>query len=231
MTETATPSPVLYLVHGWSYDAGFWDRLLAHLPSASDRPYKIIRHDAGYYGPPCTPALPDQPFWAIGHSAGVMQLLSCLSTAHTVSGKAAPCQGIVAFNGFSCFSARPDFPCGIEGRILQRMHHQLGRNPGQVIGDFRKLCGDHHDITSAAPHQERLQKGLTELEKGDARPTLSAPIFPLYSITGRHDPFATISATLDFTARKSWQVEGGHLLPLTHAAECAALLDGIITSA
>lgn len=119
--------PTLLFAHGWAFDATFWAPLAAAL---ADWPQAVA--DAGYFGPPHTPA-PDGPVLAIGHSLGALRLL----------GEPPPaCVGLIAINGFARFGAADDFPEGVPARMLDRMLNWLATQPETVLRDFRQRCGD-----------------------------------------------------------------------------------------
>jgi pimeloyl-ACP methyl ester carboxylesterase len=119
--------PTLLLLHGWGFDAGVWDGLVAALPG-----WPVLRGDLGYFGagtawPAARPAL------AVGHSLGAMLLARAL-----------PAVPLVAINGFDRF-------CGAEAvapRVLARMRRRFAQDPQAVLDDFRAGCG-------AAPAAQR----------------------------------------------------------------------------
>ena len=193
----------LYLVHGWGFDASFWTSMLDHLP---DVEASIV--DAGYFGAPSHPPLPQVPYLAIGHSAGSLSLLS-----QDLPG----CKGLVLFNGFARFSAADDFPDGVPARVLERMRRQLQKSPEAVLADFRKRCGTDEPLPGP-PALERLDAGLEKLLLNDAREQAARWGDRLHWMTGRSDPFPP--ARSGFASPGSI-VDGGHLLPLTEPALCA----------
>ena len=60
----------LVFVHGWGFDARFWDPVARRLPGAD-----VVRCDLGYFGEPSWP-LVEGPCLAITHSFGAMALLT-----------------------------------------------------------------------------------------------------------------------------------------------------------
>lgn len=193
----------LYLVHGWGFDASFWTSMLNHLP---DVEASIV--DAGYFGAPFHPSLPQTPYLAVGHSAGSLSLLS-----QDLPG----CEGLVLFNGFARFSATDDFPDGVPARVLERMRRQLQKSPEAVLADFRKRCGTDEPLPGP-PALERLDTGLEKLLLDDAREQAARWGDRLHWMTGRSDPFPP--ARSGFASPGSI-VDGGHLLPLTEPTLCA----------
>jgi len=193
----------LYLVHGWGFDASFWTTMLDHLPGVEAA---IV--DAGYFGAPFHPPLPQAPYLAVGHSAGSLSLLS-----QDFPG----CEGLVLFNGFARFSTADDFPDGVPARVLERMRRQLQKSPEAVLADFRKRCGTDEPLPGP-PALERLDTGLEKLLLDDAREQAARWGDRLHGMTGQSDPFPP--ARLGFSSPGS-TVDGGHLLPLTEPALCA----------
>lgn len=205
----------LYLHHGWSYDASFWRPMLRHLPEAT--PTCV---DEGYYGPPATPPLPKAPYWAVGHSAGVMALL----------GQNLPgCCGIIALNGFAQFYQSETFPNGIAPRVLERMHRRMSIQPAAVLRSFRDLCGDSSTIAELLLNRDRLQDGLERLQNDNHHNALSRWNGRLYSLTATDDPLAPARQGLSSPAYTSLH-KGGHLLPLTDPEGCAAFIHHIVAS-
>lgn len=199
----------LLFLHGWGFDAHFWDGLAAALPQ-----FHSLRMDRGYFHAPSAPA-PDGPFVAITHSLGTMHLLRD-PPAH--------CRALVAINGFDCFTAQDHFP-GVAPRIVTRMLTQLDRAPRQIVADFRQRCGT--DAPFPDPDPALLRDDLALLRDGDCRADSTQWDLPLLALHGAQDPllsadmreqlFANTPQLEQFTF-----ADGGHLLPLTHAADCAA---------
>ncbi|GAC86419.1 hypothetical protein Gbth_025_047 [Gluconobacter thailandicus F149-1 = NBRC 100600] len=193
----------LYLVHGWGFDASFWNPMLDHLPGVEA--YVV---DAGYFGAPSHPPLPQTPYLAVGHSAGSLSLLE-----QDLPG----CEGLVLFNGFARFSAAGDYPDGVPARVLERMRRQLQKSPETVLADFRNRCGTDEPVPGP-PAIERLDAGLEKLLLDDAREQAARWGDRLHWMTGQSDPFPP--ARLGFSSPGSI-VDGGHLLPLAEPALCA----------
>lgn len=205
----------LYLHHGWGYDASFWQPLLRHLPNVT--PTLV---DEGYHGTPSTPPLPDTPYWAVGHSAGVMALL-----AQELPG----CCGIIAFNGFAQFCQHETFPHGIPSRVIDRMGRRVSTHPGDVLRSFRALCNDPSPMKDDRLNSESLKAGLERLRLGRHPHELSRWNGRLYSLIGTCDPLTPAQKGLPFPAHRSYHT-GGHVLPLTDPEDCAAFLETIIAS-
>lgn len=207
----------VYFMHGWGYDASFWAPLCACLPNIQP-----LYADAGYFGAPAQPPLPQAPFWAVGHSAGVSSLLPhALTSSH--------CLGLVSINGFARFSQTEDFPQGVPGRILSRMSKQLTRNPQNVLTSFYQMCGDTTPNLSSKLHIEQLQNGLKALQDNDMRALLPQWQGRLYEIISPDDPLSPARTGLQY-ATQSLSLSGGHLLPRTHPHACAQYLQSLMTA-
>ncbi len=199
----------LLFLHGWGFDAQFWDGLAAALPE-----FDAHRMDRGYFHAPSSPPM-EGPFIAIAHSLGAMHLLR---------DPPANCRGLVAINGFDCFTATSDFP-GVAPRIVTRMMTQLARAPRQIVADFRLKCGT--DAPFPDPDPTPLRDDLALLLDGDCRTNSTQWKLPLLALHGAQDPIlpSDMRANLFAHTPQLAQVtlsDGGHLLPLTHAAWCAS---------
>jgi pimeloyl-[acyl-carrier protein] methyl ester esterase len=214
-----TGLPDFLFVHGWSFDAGFWDGVRALLPDADTRVAEL-----GYTGrapswPPVSPGTV-----AVGHSAGLMRLLSGRKT------ETGTWRGLVSVNGFARFGGGDDFPEGIPPRILDRMLLQLRREPSRVLADFRQRCGA--DAPAAVPDEAgraRLEDGLRRLRDDDARPAWRTVPVSRLSLEGGHDPVVpqvlAKAALPDLPdAARRVHPDAGHLLPLSHPAWVAEQL-------
>lgn len=182
------------LLHGWGFDAGVWDALAPLLAGG------IMRMDRGYFGAPVDGERPDL---MIGHSLGAMLLARRWSDVP-----------LVAINGFDRF-------CGVDAvapRVVQRMVKRFGEDPDKVLGDFRASIGGGPAPAIVSP--ERLGEDLALLVDQAPAPAHRAPVLvlqaeddPLLPPALRKRAFGGPSAVCD---------QGGHLLPLTQAAWCAA---------
>jgi pimeloyl-ACP methyl ester carboxylesterase len=104
--------PTLLLLHGWGFDAGVWDGLVAALPG-----WPVLRGDLGYFGARAQLGLPQGPALAVGHSLGAMLLARAL-----------PAVPLVAINGFDRF-------CG-----ARRWRRACWRGCAAVSRKTRKPC-------------------------------------------------------------------------------------------
>lgn len=199
----------LVFIHGWSFDAGFW----SPLHDALGRPESCFI-ECGYTGRPVSLALPDAPYLAITHSAGTLPAL------------AAPdehCRAIVAFNGFARFSQSDSYPEGVGLRLLARMRTRLTTDPAAVVMQFRQQFDPVIPCTD--PDRAALLAGLDALIETDARAEALRWGSRLLSVSGTDDPLISPSMTrASFPQATLCQLAGGHLLPLTDPAGCAALV-------
>jgi pimeloyl-[acyl-carrier protein] methyl ester esterase len=204
-------TPVLWFVHGWGFDAGVFDALADQL-----QPTLQLRFDAGYAGSALLQP-PTEPFIAVAHSFGMMRVLRNL---------APHCLGIVCLNGFARFSAAPDFAAGTPLRLIDRMLQRLRQDPMSVVNTFRARCGAAPYPATTALDVDALFADLSALRDDDARAALAACPVPMVAVAADDDPIVPPAMTaMTFGNRSSTPPvtlsKGGHLLPVTHPAECA----------
>lgn len=200
---------ILRFLHGWGFDADFWDDVRNLLPQ-----WRAEIDDRGYFGSPRTISA-DEPNIVVAHSFGTMRALRA---------SPAGCKGLVAINGFERFSARGSSP-GVAPRILDAMIAKFDRAADAVLADFRLRCGSPmpFGVIDPIPLREDLL-ALRDLDCTGTRLDL-----PILSLQGAADP--VLSPAMRETAfRSATQVQrrehpaGGHLLPLTEPAYCAAAI-------
>lgn len=207
----------LVLIPGWGFGPGVWDDLCTALPGVD-----CLRLDFGFFAQPsgqiCAQAVedfsPTRGDILIGHSLGLMWGL-CICTGW---------RGFVAINGFARFAARGENSAG-EGACaplatLKAMKLGLRRNPEKVVADFYRALGYDGPVPEGAD-AARLSTGLDLLINGDLMHTG----LPGLILAGRTDPLVPVAASEHLSACAAhaplaW-ADGGHLLPLTHAAWCA----------
>lgn len=104
------------------------------------------------------------------------------------------------------------------------MHTGLNRAPEGLLRSFRQRAGID---TPLPPHieRDRLDRGLQDLMDMDCRPDLRDVTCPVHVMAGTRDAIAPASLTRacfppPILNSIQW-LDGGHLLPLTHAAQCA----------
>lgn len=205
----------LLFVHGWGFDAGLWDAVIARLPQCDP-----LAWDRGYFGYPDQP-LPGTDYVAIAHSLGAMRVLA---------GDVRGCRGQVAINGFDRFTAADDVP-GVVPRVVDRMIARFAETPEAVLNDFRTRCGAVEDTRPLAP--ELLLEDLRILRDGDCRAAVARFPAPILSIQGARDPIlpANMRDGVFASASRVERVEhpeAGHLLPLTDPDYCARQIEGFL---
>lgn len=194
---------ILRFLHGWGWDAPFWERLTAALPG-----WRCEADDRGYFGAPQEPAW-DEPCIVVAHSFGAMRALTAMP---------ATCRGLVAINGFDRFTP------GVSPRIIERMILRFEKDPTTVLADFRRRCGSEEPFGPL--DAERLQTDLQALRDDDRSGEAERWLTPILSIQGGHDPLLpapmrdAVFAGAPLLERMT-HPGGGHLLPLEDASWCA----------
>jgi pimeloyl-[acyl-carrier protein] methyl ester esterase len=202
--------PLLLLVHGWGFDAGFWGPVREILGADA-----AVVWDLGFFGAPSRPPLPEgRPVVAVGHSFGLLWLLHHRPVAW---------RALVAVNGFACFTRREGFPEGVEPRVLSRMISRFAEEPVQVVADFRARCGCVAPLP-AMRDDTSLLSGLQALARWDERPAQVD-----LALCGRND--ALVSMAMSKASMPEERIiwhDGGHLLPLEDPGWCAAQLRAVL---
>lgn len=136
------------------------------------------------------------------------------------------CQKLVLISSTAKFCADKDYPCGIHGKILQRMILQLKRTPEAVLAEFYKNVHHPHPALKTDPECSLadLEAGLEYLLTSDVRKSLSALTIPVLLLHGAQDRIIPPSAAewLDRhlpNSRLRIFENGGHALPAHHFAE------------
>lgn len=206
--------PRITLLHGWGYDATLWRDVLPLLDGLD-----VEVCDLGYFGDVRLPQACEDPRIAVGHSLGALWWLA----------SDLPWRALVAINAFPRFTATGDFPQGVAPRVLDRMRKRFAEAPAAVLADFQTACGGPGPALPAdtAP----LAAGLETLGRLDARDAWAARAADIRLLAGRRD--AIVPPVLTETAgamlsKLRWIEDGGHLLPLTHPKECAALIREVV---
>lgn len=199
------------LLHGWGYDATLWRDVLPLLGGLD-----VEVCDLGYFGNARLPGPCDAPRVAVGHSLGALWWLT----------SGLPWTRLVAINAFPRFTADEGFP-GIAPRVLARMRKRFSETPAAVLADFQKACGGEGPALSA--NADPLAAGLEILGGLDARAQWAARAGDIRLLAGRRDailPAALTDACGALLSKEHFRCieDGGHVLPLTHPAECAALI-------
>ena len=209
------PPPLLLLVHGWGLGPGLWHGVRRALPE-----YTCHSLDLGFFGKPRLQVPHQQPVLAVGHSLGFLWLLHHLPHAPWRE----QCVGLVSIAGFSRFSRAADFANGVPARLLDRMAHRLPNDASGVLRDFCQRGGGVPTVHPPLADTAALLQGLRGLRAWDGRAELAAWTGPLYSLAAKDDLIVPAALTAHCFATTQWLEEGGHLLPLSQAAACAALI-------
>ncbi|KGB21250.1 alpha/beta fold hydrolase [Acetobacter tropicalis] len=220
-------------VHGWACGPQIWQPVLAHLNLP---PAHLI--DLGYFaksagerddGQILTALEADRPILGVGHSMGLMWLLSQRDWP--------PGSRFVGINAFGRFASGADFPQGVGPRVLARMQAGLARDAGTVVNSFRARCG-MAAVESSTCHVSALQAGLSLLAKGDVRAQIERVVAHdascMVALAGGEDPIVSASMTkaaFPQDIKIEWQEKGVHMLPLTHPEFCAAHIQKLMKDA
>jgi pimeloyl-[acyl-carrier protein] methyl ester esterase len=200
----------LALIHGWGFDMSTWNELRSDINI-----YDQDIADIGYFGK-------EQPIDCrdaviVGHSHGVQRALAAgLGTA----------RALIAINGFARFSQAPDYQPATPPRLIDRMIRRFDEAPEEVLVDFRRRCGTEQSW-SGTPNLARLRAGLVALRDEDHRAELKKTDIPVLALFGARDEIVSpaMAAHALASARDletAHAEDGGHLLPLSHPAWCAA---------
>jgi pimeloyl-[acyl-carrier protein] methyl ester esterase len=195
-------SGLLVLLHGWGCDAAMWDRVVPLLPR-----FDVIRLDRGYFGAQRQCDRPDRACVAVGHSLGAMWLARMWGDVP-----------LVAINGFDRFCGQD----GVPSRVLARMQTRFAQTPGAVLDDFRLTVGA--GPTPAMPSPQPLAEDLALLADDSAPPLRKAPLLVLQAQDDPLLPAALRDGTFGGLNSRS-RADGGHMLPLTQPAWCAAQIE------
>lgn len=201
---------MIVFVHGWGFDASFWQPVRDRLGGDS------AAFDLGFRGTPAQPPVPDGA-WAVGHSLGLLWLLRHRPFRW---------RGLISINGFPRFTRADDYVNGVPPRLLERMIQRLGSAPEAVYGDFMGRCGVAAPDSTGLDHG-LLAQGLGWLRDWDARPLAE----PVVALAGTLDPIVPPAMSRDAFAGHDlrWR-QGGHLLPLTDSDWCAGQIRSILSA-
>ncbi|SCA54882.1 putative Hydrolase or acyltransferase [Candidatus Terasakiella magnetica] len=188
----------LIFVHGWGFDASFWDGLRAELPD-----FDTACVDLGFFNQPEEMLDPDAVY--ITHSMGMAWVLETVKS----------CKGLIAINGFSKFCADENWANGVAPRMLSRMIRQFEKTPEKVWTDFMVNCGHAEPILRDTANEQLLLEGLQYLESCDVREKLEGFDAPFLAIAAQKDRIVPENLTrASFGEDVIWYKEGNHLLPM-----------------
>ena len=199
---------MILFVHGWSYDAHFWDPVRAAL---GDAPSATL--DLGYFGV-ADIGLPRDVTLLVGHSLGFLWLARQSALKHLP---------LVGINAFPRFLEADDYRPGVAARVLERMRRRVGSDTRSVLEEFWLRAGAAGP--EGAPKKAALAEGLDHLAAWDERENLAARASPARLIAGREDAIVPAAMTeMAFKGSKITWLPGGHALPRSHAADIAGLI-------
>jgi len=199
---------LILFVHGWGYDAHFWDplrALLGDIPSAA--------LDLGYFGAADT-TLPRDVTLLVGHSLGFLWLARQSVLKHLP---------LVGINAFPRFLEADDYRPAVGLRVLERMKRRVASDTRSVLEDFWTRAGASGP--TSAPNAPALAEGLDHLAIWDERENLASRASLTRLIAGSDDAIVPPAMTeMAFPNSEFAWLPGGHALPRTHAADIARLL-------
>jgi len=193
--------PLFLFVHGWAGTPRLWDLVRADLRArgavVADMVTEVPQEGTG------------RPLIGIGHSLGSAWLLT----------QGPALAGFVAVNGFTRFTATPDFPAGTHPRILMQMRRRLLTDPAAVLGDFHDRAG--LPLPDGLPDAETLAQGLDLLGSIDARAAFAALSVPHVALCGTDDLIVPPAQSRDSFPEPVMVPTAGHALPISHPGLCA----------
>ena len=198
---------MILFVHGWGYDARFWDPVRKALDAPS------VALDFGYFGAEHT-TIPDGVTLLVGHSLGFLWLLRQPALRHLP---------LIGINAFPRFVESEGYAPAVAPRVLDRMKRRLSGNPATILAEFwERAGGPGPDRT---PNESALAAGLNQLTAWDERENLATRTSSLRLIAGEEDAIVPPAMTrMAFQDRAIAWLPGGHALPQTHPAEIARLI-------
>ena len=199
---------MILFVHGWGYDAGFWDPLRGAL---GDVP--CVALDLGYFAAART-AIPDGITLTIGHSFGFLWLARQPALRHLP---------LIGINAFPRLVEAGDYKPAVAPRVLERMRRRLASDARGVLAEFWQRAGAPGP--AAAADAAALAEGFDQLAAWDERANLRRRTGGVRLIAGATDAIVPAAMTsMAFEDRPVAWLPGGHALPRTHAAEIARLI-------
>jgi pimeloyl-[acyl-carrier protein] methyl ester esterase len=199
---------LILFVHGWGYDASFWDPMRATLGDV-----RSVALNLGYFGAAET-TLPRDVTLLVGHSLGFLWLARQSALRHV---------SLVGINVFPRFLEDDDYRPAVAARVLERMKRRVVSDTRSVLEDFWTRAGAAGP--EGVPNAAALADGLDRLAAWDERENLASRASPTRLIAGREDAIVPPAMTeMAFKGSEITWLPGGHALPYTHAAEIARLI-------
>ena len=200
----------LVFVHGWGFDASFWDGVLEHLP----KDISTTMVDLGYTGQQNIPEILPKNAIAIGHSLGVMWLLKNMKNP----------QALISFSGFDCFFKH------IPLDITSNMRENLDQNLDAQMNGFYKACGSTYGNVTFK--KSLLKEGLSFLENCNAEQDLKPLTCPIHAMASEGDIITPLSMMKTIWSPYNLIIVKGadHALPLNKPESCATYIKGLINA-
>lgn len=199
---------MILFVHGWGYDARFWDPVRTAL---GDAPSGAL--DLGYFGAADT-KLPHRVTLLVGHSLGFLWLARQSALTHVP---------LIGINAFPRFLEAENYRPAIAPRVLERMRRRVIGDARGVLEDFWARAGAAGPIRE--PNTAALAEGLDHLATWDERENLAPRASRMRLIAGREDAIVPAAMTeMAFPKSEIAWLPGGHALPRSHAADVAQLI-------
>lgn len=205
-------TPLLVLVHGWSFGPGMWEEVTRALPGVECLAVDLAR------SPPDALAPSGRMVVAVGHSLGVLWLLARASMRF---------DALVSINGFPRFLEADDYRPAVRPAALARLRRRLVADPGAALAEFRASVG-------APPMAEpvdrtALLEQLDALAQWDGRERLATVADRTWVLAGAEDaivPLAMSRQAFAAVAPERWTADPrpGHVLPLSDPALCAGII-------
>lgn len=201
----------LVFIHGWGFDARFWETLSPLLPH-----WEKQFVDLGFFGN--ATGIPDAAGnILIGHSMGF---------AHGMNTRK-DWAGWIAINSFSRFVAIEDKVGCVPMAALLALRKQMKVDPVNGLKKFYDSIGAEPPATTAAPDVESLCQSLDELRDISIDGTPAAQDKPGLVLGAQNDPLVPIETTMamDFLhATIKMHASGGHVLPQSEPVWCATMI-------
>jgi len=203
--------PELILLHGWGMHSGVWENVIESLIDH----YRVTFLDLPGHGYSRLPAsghslrdlsravaavAPPQAIWVGWSLGGLIAQRVAIDTPERVA-------KLVLVSSSPCFVSRPDWPHGVDYRILHAFAENLSRDYKTTLKRFLALevHGSEHETAQLRllralvfqhgdPDTTVLRDGFTILENEDLRNELTGVSCPTLLLMGRRDNLVPVSA-------------------------------------
>lgn len=205
----------LTFIHGWGFDARFWNALSELLPQ-----YEQQRVDLGFFGAP-TPVLSGEPGILVGHSLGFVHGLKLRQDW----------RGWIAINSFARFVRTATQPGCVEAAELRELRMRMTTDPASALQRTYEKLEAHPP--AGTPDIPRLLVGLDELRDCDVSDILENIDVPGLVLAGREDHLVPPKTSLALCGHAphgsvTWHETGGHMLPARDPVWCAKAIESFL---